>query len=407
MRPLFRSLVFVSALSGLASAACQQSNLTNGSQSSGAVYVLYMPESSCWNGNLVVFAHGYVQPGLPIAVPQDQLALGTFSLPVFFNQLGYAFAASSYRKNGLAILQGMEDTRDLVQNILDPRLKPKRVYLIGASEGGLVTALSAEQLPQIYNAAGAGCGPIGSFQTQISYLGDFRVIFDYFFPGVLPGDAVTIPQEVMTDWDAVYVPRIRAALAGNPQAATQLINVTHASVTSDPATITETALDVLWYNVFGTNDAILTLGGQPFDNHDRFYFGSSNDFLLNQNVKRVTASPQALATIAAHYETSGRLRMPMITMHTTGDPIVPFWHEIFYTFKTYAAGTSGQRIGLPISAYGHCAFSAGEFLLAFVILVLRDSGQDLSSQVEAVLPRPQMEEFQTALRLNRQAHSLK
>lgn len=79
-----RVFIFATAatlLAGEAFAACAQSNLTNGTQTDGAVYVLYMPETSCWNGNLVVFAHGYVAPGPPIGVPQDQLTIGGLSLP--------------------------------------------------------------------------------------------------------------------------------------------------------------------------------------------------------------------------------------------------------------------------------------------------------------------------------------
>lgn len=378
MHIIFRKLVFlVPALASIflspqTYAACLQSNLSTGPQSTGAVYVLYMPEATCWNGNLVVFAHGYVAPNLPIGVPQDQLSIGGVSLPAAFNQDGYAFAASSYRKNGLAIQQGVDDTRDLVQNVLQQKLKPKKVYLIGASEGGLVATLSAEQLPHVYNGVGAGCGPIGSFQGQINYLGDFRVLFDYFFPGVLPASPVNIPAVVMTLWNTVYVPKIIGALAANPAAAAQLIKVSKAAVTSDPATVAETVVGILWYNVFATNDAVATLGGQPFDNHDRIYLGSSNDLLLNLRVQRFKASPTALSAIAAHYETSGKLMMPTVTLHTTGDPIIPYWHEPLYTLKTLAAGAFLERTELPIPAYGHCAFTGAQVLGAFELLVLRD-----------------------------------
>ncbi len=400
MRLLLGILASVSCLASLASAACQQSNLTSGSQTSGAVYQLYMPETGCWNGFMVVFAHGYVAPQLPIGVPQDQLTINGLSLPATFNQLGYGFAASSFSKNGLAILQGVNDTRDLVQNILNPMLGPKGTYLVGPSEGGLVTTLSAEQFPKVYNTAGAACGPIGSFQAQINYLGDFRVVFDYFFPGVLPGDVINIPAEVIADWDTVYEPKITAALSANPQAATQLINVLHAAVTSDPATISETVLGALWYNVFGTADAEATLGGQPFDNHNRFYLGSSNDFLLNQKVQRYTASPTALAAVAAGYETTGRLQMPIVTLHTTLDPIIPYWHEPLYTLKTLFDGTLLKRINIPATAYGHCAFTEGDILTAFVLIVLEDIGKDLSEQVQAVLSPAHREEFVTSLRRN-------
>ena len=370
MRVLLKIFLLMSALAGLAS-ACVQSNLTTGVQSDGAVYNLYMPETGCWNGSLVVFAHGFVVPSEPIAVPLDQLSIGGAFLPAAFNAQGYACAASSYSKNGLAIVQGVNDTRDLVQNILQPSLHPSRVYMIGASEGGLVAALSAEQLPHIYNVAGAACGPLGSFQAQVNYFGDFRVVFDYFFPGVIPPSPVSIPLEVMYDWETVYVPKITAALAANPSATAQLISVMRAPVTSDPTTVAETVLGALSYNVFATDDAIATLGGQPFDNHDRIYLGSANDFLLNLKIERFRAAPSALAAIAAQYETSGKLKMPLVTLHTTEDPVIPYWQETLYTVKTLAAGTFLKRTNLPVSAYGHCAFTAQEVFDAFGIMVLR------------------------------------
>jgi pimeloyl-ACP methyl ester carboxylesterase len=354
-----------------------------------------LPEKSCWNGDMVVFAHGYVAPNQPIGVPTDQLTIDGVSLPATFNQFGYGFAASSYSKNGLAILQGISDTQDLVQNVIRPTDNPRRVYLIGASEGGLVTTLSAEQLPQVYNAAGAACGPIGSFQNQINYLGDFRVVFDYFFPNLIPGSAVSIPQEVMTNWDSKYVPRITAALAANPAATAQLLKVTGAPVTTDPATTPQTVLGILWYSVFATNDATLTLGGQPFDNRNRLYFGSANDILLNIFVERFSAAPAALSAVAAHYETTGKLMMPIITMHTTGDPIIPYWHEQAYTLKTLFAGTLLDRTDIPVAAYGHCAFNSAEVFLSFALLVLRDFGQDISSSISEALPEAQRSAFRS------------
>ncbi len=403
-RVLLPRIILVCASAAAAWGACQQSNLTQGTQSDGAQYMVWMPETSCWNGNMVIFAHGYVAPtppGQPVTVPLDQLEVGGVSLPATFNQLGYGFAASGYNKNGLAIIQGFDDTRDLAQNVLQPKFSPHRIYLIGASEGGLVTVLSAEQLPHVYNAAGAACGPIGSFQDQIDYFGDFRVIFDYFFPGVLAPSPVSIPQEVINDWDTKYVPAITAALAANPSAAAQLISVTKAAFTSDPTTVGETVIGALWYNVFATNDAAATLGGQPFDNHNRIYLGSSNDLLLNLKVERFTASKAARAAIAAGYETSGKLNMNIVTLHTTLDPIVPYWQEPLYTLKTLLAGTLLERINLPIAAYGHCAFTASDLLAAFGLIVLRDTGLNLSTHLRNALPEAQRTAFTAAaLRMN-------
>ena len=49
----------------------------------GADYVIYLPQPvSCFNGQMILFAHGYVQPGTPSDSWQNQLSLpdGT-SLP--------------------------------------------------------------------------------------------------------------------------------------------------------------------------------------------------------------------------------------------------------------------------------------------------------------------------------------
>ena len=79
-------------------------------------------------------------------------------------------------------------------------------------------------------------------------------------------------------------------MAANPSAAAQLISVMKAAVTSDPATVAETVLDALWYNIVATNDAADHAGRpQPYDNHNRIYLGSANDFLLNFKVERFTA----------------------------------------------------------------------------------------------------------------------
>ena len=222
------------------------------------------------------------------------------------------------------------------------------------------------------------------------------MVFDYFFPGILPGSPVNIPQEVMADWDTVYVPKITAALAANPKATAQLLSVTKASVTSDPATVGETVLGILWYNVFATNDAAATLGGQPFDNQKRIYHGSANDLLLNLKIERFTASSTATAAIAAHYETSGKLMIPTVTIHTTGDPIVPYWHETLYTLKTLGAGSFFERTNLASANYGHCAFNSAEVLVAFAIIVLGDTGRNLSTSIQSVLPESHRAAFRSA-----------
>ena len=48
----------------------------------------------------------------------------------------------------------------------------------------------------MFSAGVAACGPIGDFPYQINYFGDARVTFNYFFPGVIPGDPFDPPASV-------------------------------------------------------------------------------------------------------------------------------------------------------------------------------------------------------------------
>ncbi len=355
----------------------------SGVQASGAIYCITLPPpppNGAWNGDLVIFAHGYVAVTEPLAIPWSQMTFpdgtgGTIAVPFLVNSMGYAFATTSYSVNGLAVKQGISDVLDLIDVFKEQTgLTPTHIYLIGASEGGLVTTLALERHPQAFAGGLALCGPIGSFVGQVNYWGDFRVVFDYFMDtpelNVLPGTAMNIPRSLMANWDSTYVPRITFVLGANPLNTSQLFSVTKAPFdASDPTTIGETSLAVLWYNVFATNDAVAKLGGQPFDNRSRIYEGSLDDSLLNAGVKRFKAKPAALKEIALNYETSGILTKPLVTIHTSGDPVVPAWHQSLYTEKVLAANPGSPYLPLTVERYGHCNFTLTEVLTGFGDLV--------------------------------------
>jgi pimeloyl-ACP methyl ester carboxylesterase len=357
----------------------------DGVQTSGAIYRICMP--SRWNGDLVLYAHGYVAFNEPIAIPESQLTLpdGT-SIPALINSLGFAFATTSYSTNGLAILQGLADMRELVTIFNATHGQARRVFIVGPSEGGLITTLAIERHPDVFAGGVAACGPIGSFRGQINYIGDFRVVFDYFFPGVIPGSPIVVPAATIESFESVIVPQIRTAIQQNPDAARQLLGVTGAAVDpDDPATIEETVIGLAWYAVFSANDAREKLGGQPFGNLLRLYTGSDDDRLLNRGVARFVASGAALNEIQQRYETTGRPGRPLVTIHTTGDEIVPYWHAQLYGLKTLLTGAVLKRhINLRIERYGHCNFTAGEALAAFAIMLVMAGVDDISG-VEAAL----------------------
>lgn len=374
----------------------------SGTLPSGALSLVCIPTSG-WNGDLVVWAHGYVAFNAPLAIQNLTLPDGT-SVPGLVQSLGYAYATTSYRENGLAILPGADDLRQLT-SIFDLLIgKPRHTYIVGASEGGLIATLLAEQSPQLYDGGLAACGPIGDFRLETDYIGDFRVLFDYFFPGVIPGSAIAVPAEVIDDWTTRYAPAVAQAMTTNPAAAQQLITTTHAA--TDPAdpigSMVKTAQDVLWYSVFATNDAAAKLGGNPYDNRDRWYSGSSNDLLLNLTVHRYAAAPMALAAMQA-LNTSGNVTVPLVTLHTTGDDVIPFWQEILYATKVHASGR-GSFIPLPVFRYGHCTFTTGDLLAAFGLLALQVTGAALPAAAPQVTKAQAQRAFGQATRQLAQRH---
>lgn len=382
----------------------------------GGQYLICVPPGTAWNGDLVVYAHGYVAPENPIEIPQDQVVLpdGT-SIPGTMMGLGYGFAATSYRTNGLAIEDAVADLVDLVE-LFEEEIGPAgHVYLVGPSEGGLITALAIEQGPDVFDGGVAACGPLGDFRRQTNYWGDVRILFDYFFPGVLPPftpEAPVVPQEVIDNWywcgdpdrnpfypctddeRQAYEKRVREALMKYRGRTGQLLEVANVPVNrSDPDANVDALVQLLWFNVFAAGDAVEKLGGQPFDNEHRWYSGSDHDWKLNRKVERFEAEPAAVSKIEAHYQTSGDLDVPLVTMHTLQDSVVPYWHEPLYRRKVWSNGDWWRHVNIPILRYGHCSFEAEEVLLAFSILRLQVEGLSLLN-VDSVLTNDQYRDYE-------------
>ena len=357
-------------LQNLAPAACDP----DGTQDSGATYRICMPPGALWNGDLVVYAHGYVWPTEPVGIPEDQMVLpGTgISLADFVTSQGYGFATTGYSTNGLAVRQGLADLVDVVDIFAKAKGTPGRVYLVGVSEGGLITTLAVEGEPQVFDGGLALCGPYGDFVHQVNHLGDMRAVFDYFFPGLIQGSAVDIPAWLVMGWEAYYETTVLPALQdpANAGKVNQLLQVTQMPYDPlQPGAREEAIYDVLSYNIVGTNDARGKLGGQPFDNVDRVYTGSSDDGRLNRLIKRYGADAAALAEIEAGYQTSGELEAPLVTLHTTGDHVVSYWQMTRYRAKTIGADNIALHEARTAPRYGHCQFEATEVLDAFNRLV--------------------------------------
>ncbi len=346
-----------------------------GIQDSGALYRLCFP--SVWNGGLVLFARGYIDEFESLRLPNDQVAEG-LSIGNIANILGFGYGTTSISANGFASAEGIADINDLVTLFQDNYGEPNFIYPLGGSQGGLVTTLLIERFPQIYDGGVALCGPIGDMRRHINYLGDTRLLFDYYFPGVLPGDVLTIPQELIDNWDSVYLPRIKETVEANPDQAIEILDIVGGPYDLDnPETIFSTFEQVIRFNVFGLQDLIKRSGGIPYDNQNRWYRPASNPIQLNRDIERYRADVEALLTLDSFTETTGIITRPLVTLHTTGDPQVSYVQEGLYQRKLRQQGSKSLHRHFPADVYGHCNFTAAQLLFAFNVLIRDVTGQAL------------------------------
>jgi len=324
-----------------------------------------------FNGTLIVYAHGYVYPQVEEpSLPLEEIGpdnLGVISLLV---ESGFGFATTSYSVNGYAVQQAEEDLIALVNYFKDLVKPPEllgKVLLVGASEGGLITTMMLEQHPDLFDGGLAMCGPIGGMPYQLNYIGDFKVIFDYFFPSVFDFGMADVPEGACANWETVYVPAIWEKIQSHPLRTLRLFGITDAAFDLfDATSFAETAETVLRYSTCGTNDLIDKAGGMPYDNQSTWYDAS---WLLNRHVERVPGDQSAQDYVSLHYQTTGELNNPLVTLHNLCDPAVPYRHEDIYKQLVSQKSKSGNLTVWPVLGYGHCSFKPWQVLGAFYILL--------------------------------------
>src|SRR5215831_5664186 len=195
MKALFTSKKFsvpvlLLALVAMTSPLFAQQVIT-GTVADGSLYEFDVPAN--WNGDLVVYAHGIFDPQAALVLPsQDTQSDFPEVLPRLLSR-GYAVASSSWSNNGYAVKDGVQRTHQLSGLFVSRVGQPRRVLLYGKSLGALVITKLVEQFPGEYNGALATCGLLGGGAVEVKYMADQRILFDYFFPGALQGDAFHTP----------------------------------------------------------------------------------------------------------------------------------------------------------------------------------------------------------------------
>lgn len=351
-----------------------------GAAGPGSLYEIDVPAN--WNGDLVLYAHGIVQASLPVRPPTTQDGYNILRSHLLAS--GYAVAASSYSSNGWALGDAVRRTHQLHKIVARKAGRPRRTFLVGHSMGALAIVKLAEQYPQDYDGVLAMCGPLGGALAELQYAGDARVTFDYYFPNVLPGTAFDVPPgtQYLLPFDPggpnTLFLSVYRALSANPTTTFQWATAAKLPFITQTE-LGNSALYVVGFLVRYTSDFVERVRGKmPFDNEQVAYQVNvtpdpeTNAYLsglLNLGVERFEADRAALKYYERNYSPNGQIDIPVITLHTTRDPAIPFSHEAMFAKTVTAAGRSERLVQRTIDRWGHCAFTSSEVDSAFTDLV--------------------------------------
>ncbi len=319
-----------------------------GLDAAGAHVMMAMPQP--WNGALIVHAHG--GPPLDIKAERADEDLTRWSI---WPRAGYAYAASVFRVPGVAVTSAADDTERVRQQFVQRFGKPQRTWLHGQSWGASVAAKTAERHATPhgpYDGVLLSAGVLGGGTQSYNFRLDLRVVYQalcnnhpkpdetaYPLWMGLPGDAKLTRDDLrgrLNDCLGIDKPAAQRtpAQAGKLKTIVDVIRIPESSIQGHMAWAT-------WHfqNIVQT----LTGGLNPFANDLVRYRGSSNDDELNQRVLRYRADSRAVARLAEDTDLTGRIPVPVLTVHGTQDATA--FVELEAAFRdTMTRGGSDSRL---------------------------------------------------------------
>lgn len=372
----------------------------------GARYEIALPHP--WNGTLLLYSHGYIPSGQPNGATAAPFpALGAWLL-----SHGYAAAGSSYSQTGWAVKQALHDQVALLDLFTQRFGKPKRTVAWGGSEGGLVSAGLAQRYPHRFAGAIPIAGPLeGSvaawnacldlafaFKTLLAPRSGLQIVHIS-----RPSDNYARALRVLSDAEVTPKGRARIALAAalydipgwyDPTAAEAGPRVYEQQLTAQELWLSNY---VLGFAFAYRADIERRAGGNPSWNTGVNYarqlersidraevkalyrtanLSLTNDLQTLARAPRSAADAKAVRYLAENIVFNGRLSIPVLTLHTTADGLVPAEAEQAYRHAITVAGKQGLLRQLYIHRAGHGNITPAEFIAALQVLNRRlDSGQ--------------------------------
>ena len=372
----------------------------------GAKYRVEMPDS--WNGTLVLFSHGFYPPDW---APKYVELAGRTETTKWLLDHGYALAASRFKNDGVGyVVEDAFDDQLAVLDWFDEHIgEPKRTVTNGLSQGATISTLLAERAPQRFDGVMTTCGGYDTAGEGNSALDITFVVKTLLAPGkdidlVKADDPAASTQALV---DAVKkarktkLGRARLALAGAVANIPTWYNAHAPEPEGLRARINAQSLWVQWAYIFGLGpngrvDLEARTGGNPSWNigidYTRQLAHSSQKTLVRKayraagvephtDLRRLADAPRirpdvrALAYQYRHGVASGRMTVPMLTLHTTGDGGAITAQERWYAKQVSRRGEPSKLRNLWLERGGHCSFSPADEIVTLQSLLERiDSG---------------------------------
>jgi Tannase-like family of unknown function (DUF6351) len=372
----------------------------NGTLADGATYTIQCPAGT-WNGTLFLYSHGYVVPGA--ANPAEDVGdpvTGSWLLAH-----GYALAGSSYATTGWAIQSALQDQIATLNTFDATYGKPKTTIAWGHSLGGIITAGLIQDNPGVFTAAMPMCGVlsggVATWNTALDAAFAFQQLVDPSIQVVNIADPTTnLEAAEAAVASAQKTPQgqarlaLAAALGDTPGWFTPL--------SPEPAATDYAAQELNQYEwdtqitfpfVFDFRANLeADAGGNPSWNTGVNYFADfaksvdarevialyktaglslNKDLLTLQTAPRISADPAAVQYLTNNITFNGDIKIPVLTMHTTGDGLVVPENEQAYRQVVDRDGNGNLLRQLFVDRAGHCAFTPAETITAVQVLLNR------------------------------------
>lgn len=389
----------------------------------GAAYKIEIPAN--WNGDLVLYSHGYVVPG-SANPPTD---VGDKLTGAYLMGHGYALAGSAYRTTGWSVHEALEDQIALLNFFDDTFGKPKRTFAWGHSLGGMITAGLVQRHPRRFDGALPMCGVVAGGVGVWNVALDAEFVFKTLLaPGsnlqlvniTDPSANLSLAEGILAQAQATPQGRARIALA----AAVGDLPGWFSASSPEPAAndfVTREANQFAWDSqvdfpfVFDFRAELEgRAGGNASWNTDVNYrhqldisvgkdevsalyatagLSLDQDLSTLAHAARIGADQRAVRYLTRNIVFDGDIGdTPELTLHTTGDGLVLNQDE-----QAYASIVDDRRQLLRqafVHRAGHCSFTPAETIAAFNALVHRvDTGRwagvdpaDLNSAATALGP---------------------